>query len=171
MKQSRKQQDAYRRALKEIGTAEVPGDGDNEKIIRWFEKVGHSWVRDDETAWCAAFLGAMLEYSGIRSTRKLNARSYLDWGRPVDLEDAVPGDVVVFWRKNQNSWEGHVGFYCAHNSDTVHVLGGNQANKVSIAYYPRAKLLGVRRLPEDEEKLGVLATLLGKLLDLIRGLK
>lgn len=165
-----KQGAAFRRAIKEVGTKEVPGDGDNEKIIRWFETVGHSWVRDDETAWCAAFVGAMLEYSGLKSTRKLNARSYLDWGKPIDLDDASPGDLVVFWRKQENSWEGHVGFYTGHNADVVKVLGGNQANEVSIAAYPRARLLGVRRLPEDEPVSGI-AKLLGLLLDFIRRFK
>ncbi len=66
---------AYASAKKEAGTWEW-GEGHNPKIVQWFADVGHSWVKDDETAWCAAFLGAMLEKAGIPSTRKLNARQH-----------------------------------------------------------------------------------------------
>lgn len=133
-------------ARTDLGTHEVSGSSDNPKIMQMYADVGHSWVAHDETAWCAAAVGSWLERNGIRSTRKLNARSYLNWGTSVPIANARPGDVVVF-RRGNSAWQGHVAFYLSHTSKTVRVLGGNQADRVSIASYPMAKLLGVRRAP------------------------
>lgn len=97
-----------------------------------------------KTAWCAAFVDAVLKTTGSEGTGKLNARSYLDWGKPVDTPKV--GDVVVFSRGDPNGWQGHVGFYMGTNEDgTIKVLGGNQSNSVSVSDYSADKLLGYRR--------------------------
>lgn len=134
----------YERARADIGTYEWK-DGHNPKVLDYFRDSGNAWVKDDETAWCAAFVGAILERSGIKSTRKLNARSYLDWGEPVGLNDARPGDVAVFWRDTPTSWMGHVSFFVRDNGVTLDVLGGNQADQVNVSKYPKSQLLGIRR--------------------------
>lgn len=96
------------------------------------------------TAWCAAFVNATLQQSGQSGTGKLNARSFLDWGTPVDQPQ--PGDVAVFSRGDPNGWQGHVGFYAGDNPDgSVRVLGGNQNDAVNYSSYGRDKLLGFRR--------------------------
>lgn len=135
----------YDIAKEEEGTWEW-AEGHNPKIVQWFADVGHPWVKDDETAWCAAFVGAMLQKAGLPSTRALNARSYLDWGTPVDLADAEPGDVVTFPRGDIDGWQGHVAFYERQDDQSVYVLGGNQLNQVNIKPYPKDKVLGVRRM-------------------------
>lgn len=135
---------AYENARRELGTWEWK-DGHNPKIVQWFADVGHDWVKDDETAWCAAFVGAMLKSAGIPHTGALNARSYQDWGRPVDLKDARPGDVVVFSRGDPAGWQGHVGFFVREVGGNIVVLGGNQANQVNERAYSKDRLLAVRR--------------------------
>ena len=150
---------AYKKARKQIGLRELK-DGHNSEIVQFFADVGHSWVKDDETAWCAAFVGSMLKRAGFDHTGKLNARSYLDWGEPVALEDAREGDVVVFWRGSKGSWKGHVGFFVKQDGSDIIVLGGNQSNEVNEQSYPAARLLGVRRAPEWREAKGVLAFIL-----------
>ena len=125
---------------------EWAGSDHNPKIVQMFADVGHSWVKDDETAWCAAFVGSMLKRSGLPHTGKLNARSYLNWGVGVPLEMAERGDLVVFTRGDPNGWQGHVGFYSGHDDKYVYVLGGNQSNQVNIKPYSRKRLLGVRRV-------------------------
>ena len=139
---------AYAKAKAHIGTKEVKGKAHNPEIVGWFGQVGHSWVSDDETAWCAAFVGAMLQLGGLPSSRKLNARSYLDWGRVVDLADAQPGDVVIFTRGDPQGWQGHVGFFVRRDGNSIIVLGGNQSNEVNTSPYPVSRLLGVRRWAE-----------------------
>ena len=105
--------------------------------------------------WCAAFVNSILRENGIDGSESVSpsplmARSFLEWGDPVDHKEQSPeiGDVVIFPRGRAN-WQGHVGFYV----DTVmldgkeywRVLGGNQSNSVNIELYDPRKVLGVRR--------------------------
>ena len=95
-------------------------------------------------AWCAAFVGHCLEKAGIKSTRKLTARSYLDWGVPVDVADAQQGDIGVIPR-GSSSWQGHVFFIDRIEGQWVWGLGGNQDDAVTVKRYLATKLLGVQR--------------------------
>ena len=110
------------------------------------------------TEWCAAFVNSVLARTGTAGSSSVSeypllARSFLDWGVPVDHknEDPRPGDVVIFPRGRQ-SWQGHVGFYV--NTVTVdgreywQILGGNQSNSVSLDLRPPDRALAVRRAPE-----------------------
>lgn len=155
IKMHERQRTAYQLAESNIGLKEIRGTRHNPEIVDFFAAVGHEWVKDDETAWCAAFVGAMLEEAGLKSTRKLNARSYLKWGEPVDIKDVRVGDILVFWRGKRDSWQGHVGFYVGHDGKRLNVLGGNQSNEVTIAPYPFGRLLGVRRMPAPPEPVKV----------------
>ena len=137
-----------------LGTHEVAGKKDNPTIMSFYKAVGQDWVEHDETAWCAAFVGACLEKAGIRSTRKLNARSYETWGKKVDLANAQEGDVVVFKRGNK-AWQGHVAFFVKREGTRVEVLGGNQRDSVSTVAYPASRIVAVRRAfstPADQPK-------------------
>lgn len=129
-----------------LGLKEWPGAKHNPEIVKLYADAGHGWVQDDETPWCAAFVAAVLAQLGLQGTGKLTARSYLQWGEPVDLDDAEPGDIVVFWRGSPDGWQGHVAFFDSLAAGAVRVLGGNQGDAVSIASYPKGRLLGVRRL-------------------------
>ena len=138
----------YQSALGYKDLKEYPGSQHNPEIIKFFADSGHNWVQDDETAWCAAFVGSVLAQCGISGTNKLNARSYLKWGNSVDINNAKQGDVVVFWRGSKDSWKGHVAFYSEHDANNVYVLGGNQGNAVSIQSYPLSRLLDVRSMAQ-----------------------
>jgi len=127
-----------------IGTTEGPGPADNPVIMEMYASVGHDWVEHDSVAWCAAFVGHCLERAGMRSTRKLTARSYLDWGVPVETADAQQGDIGVIPHGNSN-WQGHVFFIDRIEGQWVWGLGGNQDDAVNVKRYPVSKLLGVRR--------------------------
>ena len=94
-------------ALAHKGTAEWPGAAHNPQVLDYFRKAGQP-MPDDETPWCAAFVGAVLAECGLQGTGSLAARSYLKWGQEVTLDDARPGDVVVFWRGSKDGWQGHV---------------------------------------------------------------
>lgn len=143
----------YDVAKEYLGLKEYPGAKHNPTIVQFAETVGHGWVQDDETPWCASFVGACLAQAGLQGTGKLNARSYLGWGEEINIADAEAGDIVVFWRGSPDSWTGHVGFYAGHGTNTVQVLGGNQGNSVSIADYPTSRLLGVRRAKQQRTSL------------------
>ncbi|MFY9239483.1 MAG: TIGR02594 family protein [Roseovarius sp.] len=127
-----------------IGTTEGLGPENSPAIMAMYASVGHDWVEHDSVAWCAAFVGHCLEQAGIRSTRQLTARSYLDWGIPVEIADAQPGDIGVIPR-GTSSWQGHVFFIERIEGPWVWGLGGNQSDAVNVKRYPVSKLLGVRR--------------------------
>jgi uncharacterized protein (TIGR02594 family) len=139
---------AYELAKAEIGTVEWR-DGSNPKVVAYFKDSGNAGVKDDATAWCAAFVGAMLKRAGQKGTGKLTARSYLDWGLPVARKDARPGDVVIFKRGN-SSWQGHVAFFVKDRGALIDVLGGNQADAVNVKGYQASQLLGIRRGAADK---------------------
>lgn len=141
---------AYEMAKAEVGTVEW-ANGNNPKVVAYFKDSGNPGVMDDETAWCAAFVGAMLKRAGIKGTGKLNARSYLDWGTPVDRKNALPGDVVIF-KRGSSSWQGHVAFFVKDRGALIDVLGGNQSNAVNVKGYQAAALLGIRRPPKATAK-------------------
>jgi uncharacterized protein (TIGR02594 family) len=127
-----------------IGTNEGPGSLDNPVIMEMYASVGQKHVEHDDVAWCAAFVGHCLEKAGIRSTRKLNARSYLDWGVPVEPSEARQGDIGVIPR-GTSGWQGHVFFIDRIEGAWVWGLGGNQDDAVNVKRYPASKLLGIRR--------------------------
>lgn len=131
----------YEIASSLIGKGEVP---DRSTLMEFFKNGGQN-LDPATTAWCAAFVNSSLGAAGMQGTGKLNARSFLDWGTPVDTPQK--GDIAVFSRgNNPNGWQGHVGFFDSTNPDgTINVLGGNQGNGVSIAPYSADRLLGYRR--------------------------
>lgn len=126
------------------GLREIVGGAHERKILDFFAEAGHGWVKDDETAWCAAFVHAMLGRAGLKGTGSLAARSYLGWG----AKTAKPqrGDVAVF-KRGRSAWQGHVAFFLGEGGAHVWVIGGNQSNAVTVARYPRSSLLGYRRPP------------------------
>ena len=134
-----------------LNEKEVKGKGTNPLIKAFFDKVSHPEITEDETPWCAAFVGCMLERSGIESTKSLRARSYLSWGRtlkptkssPTKPEPAKKGSIAVF-RRGKNPKAGHVGFVVGETNTTLLILGGNQNDQVSIMPYSKSQLLGLR---------------------------
>jgi uncharacterized protein (TIGR02594 family) len=122
------------------------GLNENDKATALNEYLSNGGVNLDPavTAWCAAFVNATLAQSGMQGTGSNLARSYLEWGQPVDKPQR--GDVAVFSRGDPNGPYGHVGFFEGYNADgSIRVLGGNQGDAVSVSSYGADQLLGFRR--------------------------
>lgn len=131
----------YIEAQRHIGTREIPGPEHEPKILGWWKAIFRGGIKDDETPWCAAFVGACLEATDIRSSRFESARSYLDWGVP--LKRPTLGAVVVLTRAGG----GHVAFFAGlDTAGNWLLLGGNQDNEVNVrAFSPmRVAPNGVR---------------------------
>lgn len=127
----------------ELGVTEIPGPGDNPRIVEYLESttLGNPDNENDETPWCSAFVTWCLEQAGVESTHSAWARSYLNWGRePAD--DEFGKGVVVVLSRGANS--GHIGFLDDWNDESVKLLGGNQGNAVSYACFPKDRVLGWR---------------------------
>lgn len=122
-------------ARKYIGLREIKGLKHEPLIVRMWQAIKQGGVKDDETPWCAAFVGAMLENVGIVSTRSGWAKSYLNWG--IGLEEPIVGCVVVYSRDGGG---GHVGFVVGKDvNGNLLVCGGNQGDMVSIKAFPMTR--------------------------------
>lgn len=128
-------------AWAEYGQREVAGPASNPRIRAFYRDAGHPEITGDDVAWCAAFVGAVLERSGQTATRSLLARSYLRWGR--EIPSPLSGAIAIFPRGNDPG-AGHVGFVVGATTDKLFVLGGNQSDAVNIAAFSRTAVLSLR---------------------------
>lgn len=125
-----------------IGITEIKGSKHNPEIVQFWKDIKRGGIKDDETPWCAAFVGACLERAGIQSSRFESAKSYLNWGEKLDKP--AYGCVVVFTRVGG----GHVGFVVGEDAKGyLQVLGGNQSDQVNIRSFPKDRVSGYRWHP------------------------
>lgn len=132
------------KAITYLGQSEVAGTKHNPIIVKFSQRLG-LLIRDDETPWCATFVGSCLEEACIRSTRSALALSYRNYG--IELGGPVIGAIAYMTRKNKAGKiiGGHVGFVMGLRSDgAIMLLGGNQGDKVSIAAFPKSRIIGYR---------------------------
>src|SRR5215211_4575366 len=120
---------------------EAQGPANNATIVEMFRVSGHPEVKDDETPWCAAFVGACLRLSGYKSSGSLGARSYQTFGEDLRNQPRK-GCIVVFWRDDPKSAKGHVALYDREDGDGIFVLGGNQGDAVSFGRFPKSRVEG-----------------------------
>jgi uncharacterized protein (TIGR02594 family) len=134
-------------ALGEVDTAEFTEPGQtNPRVAEYLATtdLGIELAGDDSTPWCSGFVNWGVEKSGHAGTNSAAARSWLDWGRELKLPRR--GVIAVFKR---GQFGGHVGFFIrrdtlAAGAGRLWILGGNQSDRVSIAGYDPARLLGYR---------------------------
>jgi uncharacterized protein (TIGR02594 family) len=126
-------------ARKYVGLREVPGKTTAPVIARWLRRLG-AWWRDDETPWCGVFVAGVLDEAGIPRVKNwFRARAWLDWGSSCG--GPMVGAIVVF----QRAGGGHVGFLVGRDErGRLMILGGNQANAVTIAPFDPERVLGYR---------------------------
>lgn len=123
-------------ARKYLGLKEIVGPKHNPTILGWLKKL-KSWWMEDETPWCGTFVAAMLlENDRFVIKEWFRARSWATSG--TKLSRPAYGCIVVFSRTGG----GHVGFVVGTDEKgNLMVLGGNQANSVSIAAFPKTRVL------------------------------
>lgn len=123
-----------------IGTKEIPGPQHNSWIAKGWARLGAGWFNDDETPWCGFFVAHCLDAAGQPYPGKgefARAKAWLNWGK---ASQPVLGAVVVFGREGG----GHVGFLVGESAASFYVLGGNQANAVSIMPLAKSRAIGFR---------------------------
>ena len=151
---------AYDIALRFTGIKEVAGTASNPQIMAMLS-LDQEWPDDDEVPWCSAFINYVAWLLRLPRSKNLRARSWLEVGWPVSVTKAIVGFDVVVLSRGQGEQPGpevikapgHVGLFSGiediSDDNNVCVLGGNQANTVSVAPYPIARVLGIRRLWEN----------------------
>lgn len=133
-----------RAAYMYLGLKEIAGTKHNSTILKMWSRLTLPY-RDDETPWCAAFVGSCLEEVEIKSTRSAWALSYQNYGFPLDR----PALGCIATKKRFNSKGklvgGHVTFIAGKTKLGMLLgLGGNQNNQVSLAVYSRGEFNAFR---------------------------
>ena len=132
-------------ARSKLGEAEISGPDANPEILEFLSSTTLDGPdkESDETAWCSAFVNWCVTQTGVQGTDSAWARSWLKWGQKADWNALVVGSIVVFSR-GANS--GHVAFFVDtdENGTQIKVLGGNQGDKVSYAWFPIERVLDIR---------------------------
>lgn len=116
-----------------LGVAEVPGTGNNPRIVMYHNTTRAYSGTQDSVAWCSSFVNYCVETAGRTGTRSQRALDWAGWGTDSS-NDPREGDIVVFERVGQG---GHVGFLKADLGSHVRVLGGNQSDRVKLSDYPK----------------------------------
>lgn len=129
-------------AISLLSTKEVPGSGNNPKIIQWAKDIG-GWVasfyKEDSIPWCGLFVGHCMQANGIvPPPDMLSALAWNKYG--MKLDEPMYGCIMVFGRNGG----GHVGFAVSQDDNTYHVLGGNQSDNVTITRIAKNRLVGAR---------------------------
>lgn len=111
------------------GILEVPGAAAHPTIVS-FHQYTTLKAKSDEIPWCSAFMCAVFEQCGIKSTKSAAARSWKTWGE--GLAEPRLGCIVVSERTDPNNASAaHVALWAGHlTHDTYASLGGNQRNRV-----------------------------------------
>jgi uncharacterized protein (TIGR02594 family) len=112
-----------------------------------------STVKGAANAWCARFVNATLEASGVKGNKSMSAASFKTFGQEVynpasgneGLTNARPGDIVVIGRQGGSG--SHVAIFEGYDPLTgkVKVIGGNQSDSVSETTYHQRQIQAIRR--------------------------
>lgn len=140
---------AYYLAKKEIGISEINGDEANKRIIEYHSTTTLKST-SDEISWCSAFMNWCVLNAGGQPTFNALARSWLNWG--IMVNEPIESDIAILKRGNDQMY-GHVGFYVEENETHIKLLGGNQSNKVCMAWYPKESVIGYRRDKIEEPEI------------------
>lgn len=100
------------------------------------------WERES-TPWCSAFVNWCLAQAGVAGTDSGWARSWAEWGEPVDPPRL---GAIAIWARGRTSPDapvvtGHVSFFVEDLGESVLVLGGNQSDRVCLKAYPKRGFL------------------------------
>lgn len=112
------------------------------KILEYQRAIGIN--SKDVMAWCASFVGAMLEQSGFESTRSASAASYDNYGTPLDVRQSLPaGSIGTVARKGGSG--RHVFIIEKDNGDgTISTIEGNYGDKVARNIRKKSELISAR---------------------------
>lgn len=127
-------------AIKEIGVLEVPGSGDNPRVLEYHQTTTLK-ATDDSVPWCSSFVNWCMKQAGIEGTKSAAARSWLTWGQKLD---SPRNGCVVVLRRGNSPANGHVAFYVGDGTSNIRLLGGNQGDQVKVSTFPKTMVLSYR---------------------------
>lgn len=131
-------------ALQFLGIKEIKGARHNQTILKFWELIEIEWGVNDEFAWCAAAHNAILKLSNCHYFKTGLARKGLDLPNIIGFENAIVGDTVILSRTDNPKY-GHEGIFIRYEGNKVVLMGGNQSDTYRASYYPKSRIVGIRR--------------------------
>jgi uncharacterized protein (TIGR02594 family) len=120
----------------ELNTHEDSRPGKHTLRILDYHATTRLQATTDETPWCSSFVNWVVIQSGRKGTNNALARSWLEWGTPVEPK---PGCIIVLKRNaSAKPVQGsgyHVGFLVEKSQHSASILGGNQSDQVMVKDY------------------------------------
>ncbi|MCA1408085.1 TIGR02594 family protein [Ensifer sp. IC3342] len=99
-------------------------------------------INPARTPWCGYFMGMIVRKAGRQPPKSYSfASSWRQFGAPVRLSSARPGDVIVV----RTGRGYHVGILSALSNSTAQLIGGNQSGRVQLSQFSRRQVVAVRR--------------------------
>lgn len=132
-------------ATRYVGIKEVKGISDNPLVMAML-KLDNDWPDHDEVPWCSAFANWVAWNLGLSRSGSLSAKSWVNVGEYVSKHEAVPGLDIVVLNRGKDPRMGHVGFFHSYKPGSIGIVGGNQGDSVSLAYFGIDTVASVRRL-------------------------
>lgn len=125
-------------AKAEVNQAEIPGNKHNPRIVAYHATTTLK-ATGDETPWCSSFVNWALAQTKIKGTNSAAANSWLQWGK---AGGPGYGAITVIYNakaagSSLSSSGNHVGFLVEETASHFVLLGGNQADKVQISFFPK----------------------------------
>lgn len=137
---------AFDLAQRYVGIRGLSGARSHPLVSWWLSLCGFSTDAPDEIPWCSAFVNGVAWELRLPRSKSAAARSWLGVGTPIAIGQALPGFDVVVLSRGTNPAQGHVGWFAGADGGAVTILGGNQADSVSVESFDAARVVGVRRL-------------------------
>lgn len=135
----------FLKAMEYYGVEEIPGKEHNPQILEFFSSTMQTWVHSDEIGSCSAFMNHVAQHCGCERSYQSLAKSWLSIGKRVRVP--VLGNLVVFWRIDKNSWQGHCGLFAGHSpAGHIYCLGSNQDDMVNVKLYDKKYFLAFIQL-------------------------
>lgn len=136
-----------KRAFADLGLSEIQGSRHEPRVIKMYALSGNPGIKNDETAWCAAAVGAWLKEAGLPNTGSLMARSYSRYGMDVTSLPRIPRGAICVWPRGAPP-SGHVNICLDDDGVYLTCIGGNQGNGqgggVTISRERKSKLVAAR---------------------------
>jgi uncharacterized protein (TIGR02594 family) len=144
-------------AFSVLGLSEIAGARHEKRIVEMYRAAGHPEIKDDETAWCAAYVNWCLSQAGIDGTGSLMARSFVKYGRGLHRTDTIPRGAIAIWPRGAPP-SGHVNIVLHDDGAYVWCIGGNQSKAgtngaVTIGKYAKGQAVAYRWPPVPQPKL------------------
>lgn len=123
----------------ELGLRETPGPRSTPRIMQIRAESGCTLQGDDgAVAWCKIFAVWVCIKAGLPMRKSWMARDVEKDPGFVKLDGPAYGAFVSFWRGSKAAGTGHIGWYLGESGARVRVIGANQNDSISEAWFPKA---------------------------------